>query len=215
METCTLCGLFVTAERGIFVAGNFWVAQCAYIRQLLPPLTYEGHMERVVKDALYLRLEQKMTMNMHRHWPPSFGTGRYAAEYWAGSHPTIIPCDFSHSFHPEIANSDNTLDFLSWVNASSTAEKPASTLKWTLAPKHPIKIANKNIRSSERQRLPEYFLLAGNIFRWYEFYDDVPGEFSWVWAWFPDGRKWRNAVRLHGRNALTELTKQLSSNEHD
>lgn len=59
---------------------------------------------------------------------------------------------------------------------------------------------------SSKLRLKEYFLLAGNILKWYEFYNEVPGEFSWVWSWFPDGRKWRNAVRLHGRKAIEVMT---------
>ena len=214
METCTFCSLFLTAERGIFSAGNFWVASCDYIRHLLPPLEFEGHMERVVKDALYLRLEQKMSMDLHRHWPPSFGIGRYAAETWAGSHPDIVPCDFSRSFEPHVSAADNTLDFLKWVNETKTAAAPASSLKWGMAPKHPFKIPHRGIRASERWRLTEYFLLAGNILRWYDLYDSVPGEFSWVWAYYPDGRKWRNAIRQHGRDALKELTKE-SHQEHE
>jgi len=204
--TCNFCSLFLTAERGIFSAGNFWVASCPYIQKLVPPLEYEGHMERVVKDALYMNLEQKITMNLHKHWPPSFGIGRYAAENWAGSHPDIVPCDFSDSFVPQPTAADNTLDFLSWVNQTRTTADPAWSLRWSLAPKHPIKLPDRQVRTNERMRLTEYFLLAGHILRWYELYDNVPGNDSWVWAYYPDGRKWRNAIEQYGRNALKELT---------
>ncbi|CAB9505195.1 expressed unknown protein [Seminavis robusta] len=208
MEVCTLCSLFLTAERGIFVAGNFWIARCDYLTQLLPPLQFEGHMEHVVKDALYMQLESRINMGMHKQWPPSFGTGRFAAEYWSGSHPTVIPCDFSLTFRPQPIHADNTLDFLAWVNNTSP-KVVAKPLRWTMAPKHPIKIPQASIRENEQVRLLEYFLLPGNILRWYALYNTVPGEFSWVWAWFPDGRKWRNAIRKHGKNAVAEMTKGL------
>lgn len=132
METCNICSLFLTAERGIFMAGNMWVAKCDYINKLLPVLDFEAHMERIVKQALFDKMTyERYTFASHKHWPPSFGTGRYAAENWVGSHPSIMPCDFSFSFKPS-SGTDNTLDFFKWVNQSKVEQQPGENLRWTM-----------------------------------------------------------------------------------
>ena len=34
-----------------------------------------------------------------------------------------------------------------------------------------------------------YYLLEGNLFRWKELYNQLPGRYSWVWRWYPDGKE--------------------------
>ena len=60
--------------------------------------------------------------------------------------------------------------------------------------------------SNPAVRLKEYFLLAGNVFRWYELYNQTPSGRSWVWFWFPDGKVWHEAVQKYGPKAVDFLT---------
>ncbi len=52
----------------------------------------------------------------------------------------------------------------------------------------------------------EYYLLAGNLWRWYQLYGMAPPSKSWVWSFYPDGDVWRKQSELHGRRAIDILT---------
>eukprot|EP00984_Skeletonema_dohrnii_P038784 scaffold42455_cov322-Skeletonema_dohrnii-CCMP3373.AAC.1 len=62
--------------------GNMWAARCNYIRKLINPVMFPKSMAQLYHDAGN---------------DPWIGTGRYAAEHWVHSHPTIQACDVSTS----------------------------------------------------------------------------------------------------------------------
>jgi hypothetical protein len=63
--------------------GNMWAARCNYIKLLLDPMQFERNMT------------QFYNMNKMRDSPSKIGTGRYAAEHWVHSHPSLEACDLS------------------------------------------------------------------------------------------------------------------------
>jgi hypothetical protein len=70
--------------------------------------------------------------------------------------------------------------------------------------------AQERVYNKRDNRMREYFLLPGNIFKWWNLYDIVPADDSWVWKWYPDGDEWRNGSTLYGRNVTDVLTKDIA-----
>jgi hypothetical protein len=59
-------------------------------------------------------------------------------------------------------------------------------------------------------------MLLGNIFKWFTLYNAAPSDDSYAWRVFPDGEKWRQAVRLLGNRTVDivlekERKRQLAS----
>ncbi|KAG7341596.1 hypothetical protein IV203_023549 [Nitzschia inconspicua] len=61
--------------------GNMWLAHCNYIKDLIPPNEFTGRMAHV----------ENITQTSHVDF--YVGSGRYAAEHWIHSHPSVKPCD--------------------------------------------------------------------------------------------------------------------------
>jgi hypothetical protein len=59
-----------------------WAARCEYIRKLIEPVEFERKMAQFYNES---------------GDNPMIGTGRYAAEHWVHSHPSIEACDLSTS----------------------------------------------------------------------------------------------------------------------
>jgi hypothetical protein len=45
-------------------------------------------------------------------------------------------------------------------------------------------------------------MLLGNIFKWFTLYNAAPSDDSYAWRVFPDGEKWRQAVKLYGNRTV-------------
>jgi len=210
-DTCNHCSYIFAADRGFFSAGNMFTARCDYIRKLLPPMEFAQHMERVVKEALFLKVQGKMTMDFYKpFW--TLGVGRYANEYWSGSHPDLRPCDFSSTvFFPEKKREERIVENTD-IAALMIPHRQLPPLQWNMAPYHDFIIPSHNpvlvnLQTNITARIPEYFFLAGNILRWQLLYGTIPDKESFVWKWFPDGELWWNAVQEHGpEHALGALT---------
>jgi hypothetical protein len=51
-------------------------------------------------------------------------------------------------------------------------------------------------------------MLAGNLFKWLALYHEAPDDDSWAWRSFPDGEKWKQAVRIYGNQTVDVLMKE-------
>ncbi|CAB9517169.1 expressed unknown protein [Seminavis robusta] len=208
---CNLCGLYFSAERGLFMAGNMWRSKCSYVRNLLPPRDFQDAMHAITAQALMERLRFRFVMTLQELRAGVFGIDRYATEFWIASHPFVRPCDFSKAIAPPTSY-DMTEIFLRWLrvqephNGTLESEWFAKT-----APHHPLPIFNGqglDVARFPDVRLREYFLLAGNLFRWYGLYGQAPpvAPTSWVYEWFPDGAKWKAAVQEHDKDSVEFMT---------
>jgi hypothetical protein len=80
-SSCNLCGL-VAGTFPIHMPGNFFVADCTYVKNLQSPTEFSGNMEVVTALAKQgIRHGQfQRTMFPDENW--FYGTERYSAEHW-------------------------------------------------------------------------------------------------------------------------------------
>lgn len=117
-----------------------------------------------------------VTMNFiflrSRYWPSSIPFYNYT-----GTHPSIRPCDLS---------STPSLEF--W----KTGDRDASDHSFSMAPRHPIEADwdfynycnYSQVMENDTERLKEYFLLPGHLFRWIKEYNETAPDDSWIWSWY-------------------------------
>jgi hypothetical protein len=80
---CNICSFRFSPLPHPHSPGNMWAARCSYIKSLLDPTKFEWIME------------QFYTINRMKDFEHAIGTGRFAAEHWVHSHPTVKACDLS------------------------------------------------------------------------------------------------------------------------
>jgi hypothetical protein len=86
---CNACGARLTYMPQHF-SGNFWRAQCSYIRELRDPREIEPLFQKAYEQAI--RPPMNMTFVVAVEDAPHLGTRRYSSEQWVGSHPNFWPC---------------------------------------------------------------------------------------------------------------------------
>jgi len=99
------------------------------------------------------------------------------------SHPSINPCDLLPRPRPHY----------------EFGESGVIPLYWKMAPRYPMgyrdpRMDKKSDASEVIEKYSSYYLLEGNLFRWKELYNQLPPKDSWVWLWYPDGRKEKMAA---------------------
>jgi hypothetical protein len=154
--------------------GNFFAADCSYVRKLIPPKDFDDKMSAL----LTLRREKLAENPNYKYLFPNIsrfdyhGTGRYGALHWVGSHPSMVPCDL-------------TDDLAKWWGKFS----------WSLFPR-PSPSRLDPIREHQ------YNYVGGNLFKWFGLYNEGPPDDSWARRWFPDGQKWKHAVARYGNQTV-------------
>jgi hypothetical protein len=188
--TCNVCGLSFFPMWNMMFAGNFFTTKCSYVQKLLPPTNFSATMTGIVADLLDPSSPSRVInfryslFNMNKEG--FMGADRYAAELWSVSHPSVVPCDMSV-----------TSDFLYWWRGHDSVD---NELQWSLAPRNSwwdgrwLYIEHKirrQLAGDHRNRMHEYFLLAGKVYTWLKIYKELPPDDSWVWEWYPDGSDWK------------------------
>ncbi len=79
--TCDVCSSRMSPLPHPHTSGNMWAARCDYVKKLIDPLKFN----------------EAMRTKVHPKQNACIGTGRYAAEHWVHSHPSVRPCDLSTS----------------------------------------------------------------------------------------------------------------------
>ena len=91
--------------------------------------------------------------------------------------------------------------------------QPHRDIKYSLFPRYDmlghrqsyVSKLQATVRHAEL-RNREHYLIAGRVFQWIELYDELPQNDSWVWSWYPDAKRWRDAFTRYGRSAIPVLT---------
>jgi hypothetical protein len=202
-NSCNVCGLIFYNLWTLFFPGNFWTADCSYINKLVRPDVFEEQMTDITERALLNRLQRKFATNLFTDRSDHFGIERYSMEHWVGSHPHIKPCDVS----------DKSLDLAAWTQGERTAED----FTWGMAPRRKTAPIDNNPKAQtivygrRANRMREYSLLPGNIFKWFALYNETPPHDSWIWSWFPDGEEWRLGSAMYGQNVTDVLTRDMAA----
>jgi hypothetical protein len=194
-STCNVCGLVFNPWPWNHYSGNFWVAKCEYVNQLLPIQVYREQLERLYETTVQYMNEGLFLNKTFRSDRAYFGLDRFANEHWPGSHPSLTPCDVS-----------NGQPINKYKRSSSSLDLP---LAFRMAPHEsegaqPKKYANW----PHHQRMRDYYLLAGNLFKWTRLYNQVPPKHSWIWKFYPDGAEWSAAYERLGNDVVEVLTAQ-------
>lgn len=215
---CELCGLLFLPRPTLHFTGNMFNAQCAYIRKLAHPKTFEAKLVAFRKKGEALIDQGILEPNLlSMKEPCNTGAGRFAMEHWHGSHPSLQKvCDMSTHYQIEY-----------WQGIDPKDAKPEAW-RMDVFPRHPITAdwshANtphmiSTILNDEEARLREYFLLPGQLIKWYELYGEAPPPSSWVWSWYPDGQFWKRQVTKLGPKAvetvITAMNEQDAEDEEE
>lgn len=83
-DTCNVCSSRFSPVPHPHTSGNMWMAHCSYVKKLIDPEQFEEAMEGLQYGGGYDFLACD-------------GRGRYSAEHWIHSHPTVKPCDLYNS----------------------------------------------------------------------------------------------------------------------
>jgi hypothetical protein len=95
---CNVCGLTFQSKPYFHMTANMWVAECTYVRQLLPPKVYTllrtDMMKRLWEQEPCLRQDYGESWDLtNTSFLKALGLGRYAMERWLFGHFHLIPCD--------------------------------------------------------------------------------------------------------------------------
>lgn len=168
-----------------------FTATCDYVKTLITPNEYEQ------KLTDFIRLERSLANHTGRFVNMQFldfdermGFGRYAAEHWILSSPESIPCDL-----------DGEQRGVDAYQLSKNVTNDAFV--WGMYPHEgqTTQLFHEDLVSNKSLRVKDYFLLAGNLLKWFHLYDKLPPKGSWVYQIFPDGKEWEEAVEEFGVHA--------------
>eukprot|EP00525_Craspedostauros_australis_P010483 CAMPEP_0198133706 /NCGR_PEP_ID=MMETSP1442-20131203/59706_1 /TAXON_ID= /ORGANISM="Craspedostauros australis, Strain CCMP3328" /LENGTH=371 /DNA_ID=CAMNT_0043794837 /DNA_START=701 /DNA_END=1816 /DNA_ORIENTATION=+ len=186
-SACNVCSAHFSVYPFFTATGNFFVAQCQYVQQLLPPTTY-----RQRKDYLHgmlgtfnttsSPLSQNFTMTpqhlekgkrlIHSSSPSAaflqnstrrkswIGVGRNAMEHWVHSHPNVQPCDV----HPTYRGA--------YVLLNRGIEKFRPTV---------LQVPSMRTSKHKAEFAP-WFQLEGRLLEWEWMYNAVPNNDSWIYG---------------------------------
>jgi hypothetical protein len=201
---CNVCGLQYVPVWGSCIAGNMFAADCAYVNRLVPALTFPATYTRMVRNMCRWQQQGHWTTTLYRHDDGDtrmfLGLDRWSLEMWVGSHPSIQPCDVSDTLSLEYWQKHNHMSEFHW----HMAPHQPITADWFLLQQDQLQDILSNVTRLRR----EYFLLAGQLFKWIELYNQVPPMDSWIWTWFPDGSFWQEALQqsTNWSNAVETIT---------
>lgn len=189
--SCNACGLLFYTVWSMIFPGNFWTSQCNHIRKLHSPAVFDDKMKAMM-DTKRSRIRENplyedITPNS-TGWAQVYAKDRYTATHWIGSHPSLQPCDLT------------TEALEAWYVPRAN---PMGDFSWGMIP-----------RPTQKSVLNNYAL--GNLFKWYQLYNQGPPDNSWLWRSFPDGQKWKDVNAALGNRTVddtlrTERMRQLAA----
>ena len=154
---CDVCSSRMSPIPHPHYGGNMWTARCGYVARLKDPQQFPAAMESV---RTHFWAGQGVA-----DW--CIGTGRFAFEHWALSHPSVRPCDVDASTGPAK---------YTWGYDHIPAESFPQRVQ--PAPRYDFGSYVKpgGCGGTRRQRLAEYESL----------YNQTPPTDWWGWTWYPD-----------------------------
>jgi len=193
---CSICGLHFLPVWAPILAGNFWVAECAYVRTLVPPTVFGSTMNELISQHVLsgTMRNRKLTATLFRA-RDMFCDGRYADECWIGSHPQLQPCDLSPVPHALAYQKPPPEQPQNLSFHAGTPRFHVFDEGWFGLQQQQL----SRIQQHPNERTREFFYLAGHLLKWNRLYPGImPHNNSWVWSWFPEGQEWQQAWWQHG-----------------
>lgn len=197
---CNVCALQFHTMWTTMAAGNMFAADCGYVRQLIDPADLPALLEKAAGHAMNLFLQGRLDMALMKEARiDRFGLGRYADEFWIGSHPDVRPCH---------------VDTCGWLGDCYHARRASQdSLQLHVGPQDgPPGYATAfferidDILDDPHKSRREYYLLPGLLLKWMTINGKGPEPDSWVWKYFPDGLFWKDQIAKHGVEAVDKAT---------
>eukprot|EP00523_Entomoneis_sp_CCMP467_P013346 CAMPEP_0168792226 /NCGR_PEP_ID=MMETSP0725-20121227/14408_1 /TAXON_ID=265536 /ORGANISM="Amphiprora sp., Strain CCMP467" /LENGTH=468 /DNA_ID=CAMNT_0008842859 /DNA_START=218 /DNA_END=1621 /DNA_ORIENTATION=+ len=172
-NSCDVCGLFFQPLPYHHFPGNIWTTQCSYIQKVHKWDVLEakraGMVEKMQKQGKFAPLL----------WPPTIamigGGDRFMAEYWIGSHPNMRPCQVARNIslaYWKEANRDPATEF----ELSHSPTVPFAHQGWDF---YRFASTRQEILNNTMDRLRDFYLLQGSLYKWREIYKEIPHKNSW------------------------------------
>ncbi|KAL7483108.1 hypothetical protein ACHAW6_008756 [Cyclotella cf. meneghiniana] len=208
-DQCNVCGTDFYTRFAFMFPGNMWTAKCSYVRKLLPPEKggeYDIKKTESIEKFLKLRLYGALDSTLMEDRLDYFGLGRYKWEHWIGSHPLIQPCEM-HKLS------------VSFGDMVYGKVDPTSDYEWAMGPRRDHvtsenQVAYESLEHDSVKAFHEYYLLSGNLIKWFTLYGSrgIPHEDSWVWSYFSKfgGDKWKELVMTYGDSAVDQMAMEYS-----
>eukprot|EP00284_Hemiselmis_tepida_P004757 CAMPEP_0174951002 /NCGR_PEP_ID=MMETSP1355-20121228/94619_1 /TAXON_ID=464990 /ORGANISM="Hemiselmis tepida, Strain CCMP443" /LENGTH=379 /DNA_ID=CAMNT_0016198641 /DNA_START=231 /DNA_END=1370 /DNA_ORIENTATION=- len=157
---CNVCSSRMSPFPHPHTSGNMWAARCSYVAKLWKPMNFDTKMTGIWAGVGTI--------------DSCVGWGRYAAEHWVHSHPSVRPCDLSiddryvwdYAFVPPADFEINLQPF------------PRYHPKKYVMKDHPCK-REQNIHESLNIRVKEYQSLYGQ----------TPAASWWGWKFYNDSER--------------------------
>lgn len=163
---CDVCSARFSVLPHFHMPGNMWVADCSYVSKLMQPTKFESKMN----DLVY-RAPLKECQDPRKLRPSLTARGRFAAEHWINSHPSIRPCDV----YPDVYvwGHDNLPKNTDWKPILAKAPRFTNMKKYETA-------------RFEANKYPhlEWFHLKSRIYEWNNLYGQIPENNSWIWNFY-------------------------------
>jgi hypothetical protein len=157
-DSCNICSARFSPIPHWHSSGNMWMAQCDYIRNLIPPKSFRTYVDKAVAGAC-----RRWHWEMPPH-PSLVGQERFANEHWVHTHPNVNPCDVY-----------TTGDF-SWGYVSVELDTNPKFVR-ARAPRFP----RQNFGEIQR---PTWINLEYRLFELRTMYNETPPADSWVWDFY-------------------------------
>jgi len=182
-ETCNVCSSQIGfIPPYISFIGNMWVAECEYVRKLIPPRDFEEAKSNLLRQVwketdsgenTQFKGKKKMSWNQFRK-PSWVGIERYAMEHWISSHPDYQPC--------EVFSLDRGYPKVEYRWGKKN-EKPSDISSWfpvrQLAP-------GKDFKAYWSFYLHPWANLRGRLYEYEAMYSKIPSKTSWVYRFYPN-----------------------------
>lgn len=163
-EQCNVCTARFSPLPTFHGSGNYFVARCDYVVRLLPALEFSEAMLTVVATSPFFRpFRHKPGEDRQSYFKDSLsGTGRWAAESWLHSHPSVFPCDVYNG--EWVWDYPGIPEYEDWVPVLRMAPRFDLNMYWHF------------LNRSEPR-----FSFGSTLFKWQILYAQVPPAHSWVW----------------------------------
>ena len=184
-STCnSTCSAQLAALPFTAYVGNMWVAECAYVKKLIPPKDYEPAKQKIHKDLLNatkrignsrffevnldngtmsFKLKETALWQINREsW---IGVARYAMEHWLGSHPDLKPCDVFSQSDP---------------GTPKIGYRAARLSVTALVPRLQVSMKGAFAEGG----FQPWFMQEGKLYEYKALYSKVPDNSSWFYRYF-------------------------------
>ena len=170
-STCNVCSSRFSPAPHPHNSGNMWLAHCGYVQNLIDPIQFVDRMKTVQWSTNSTHGVRKIRVDKLKE-SSCLGNGRYSAEHWIHSHPSVKPCDV----HPDLA-------FLAGYKA---VPKNADQIEWDLklGPRYNMTTFNHFYLKSDAYCAGWGTNLEDRLLEYDQLYSEAPSSDWWGWSFF-------------------------------